>query len=50
MATKAKTVNVRLSDAEHAWIEAKAVEAGISKSDVVRAMIRTLSGDERSAK
>lgn len=50
MAAKGKALNVRLSEAEATWIEDKAEENGISKSEVVRAMIRALAGDEAVAK
>ena len=43
---KIAPLTVRLDEHEMAWLNRKAEEAGTNRSDVVRAMIAVLGGDE----
>ena len=44
--SKSATLTARLDEHEMAWLNAKAEESGISRSEVLRAMIAVLGGDE----
>jgi len=43
---KTAPLTTRLDEYEMAWLDRKAEEAGINRSEVVRAMIAVLGGDE----
>ena len=43
---KTAPLTTRLDEYEMAWLDRKAEESGINRSEVVRAMIAVLGGDE----